>query len=174
MSTPVDNLAAELFAITLTDNEVNSDSHHKLWVSHLEVQRDKGKSYLDAELTGNDIHITHALQAAEVQHQSRAEVTLSMMESRMERVCIKLSRATSRDALQSIHDELATIIKILMKVKHKVSSVISHRTRLEVLCDEIQKLLFNKEDGLPVLSEPVEFDSSHHYDLPIDYSDKIA
>lgn len=54
MSTPVDDLAAELFAITLTDNEVDSDSHHKLWASRSEVQRDKGKAYLDAELTVND------------------------------------------------------------------------------------------------------------------------
>lgn len=54
MSTPVDDLATELLAITLTDNEVNSDSHHKLWDSHLEVQRDKGKAYLDAELAAKD------------------------------------------------------------------------------------------------------------------------
>lgn len=33
MLTLVDALAAELFAITLTNNNVNSDSHHKLWVS---------------------------------------------------------------------------------------------------------------------------------------------
>jgi len=38
MSTPVDDLAAELFAMTLTDNEASSDGHHKLWVSRSEVQ----------------------------------------------------------------------------------------------------------------------------------------
>jgi hypothetical protein len=54
MSTPVDDLAAELFAITLTNNEDDSDSHHKLWVSRSEVQQDKGKAYLNAELTAKD------------------------------------------------------------------------------------------------------------------------
>lgn len=53
MPMQVDDLAAELFAITLTDDNVNSDSHDKLWVSRSEVQRDKGQ-YLDAELTVND------------------------------------------------------------------------------------------------------------------------
>jgi hypothetical protein len=48
-STPVDDLATELFAITLSDIEGDPDSHSKLWVSRSEVQRDKGKSYsLDA------------------------------------------------------------------------------------------------------------------------------
>ncbi|KAG1837607.1 hypothetical protein C8R48DRAFT_675068 [Suillus tomentosus] len=48
-STPVDDLAAELFAITLSDNEADPDSHSKLWVSRSEVQRAKGKGYsLDA------------------------------------------------------------------------------------------------------------------------------
>ncbi|KAG1733480.1 hypothetical protein EDD22DRAFT_960202 [Suillus occidentalis] len=174
MSTPVDDLAAELFAITLTDNEDDSDSHHKLWVSRLEVQQDKGKAYLNAELTAKDTHITRALQAAEMQRQSRAEVTLNVMESRMERARIQLSRAASRDVLWSIRNELAAIIKTLAKVKHKVSFIISRRTQLEASCDEMQQILFSKEDGLPVSSEPVDFDSSHHYDLPIDYSDEIA
>jgi hypothetical protein len=54
MSTPVDDLAAELFAMTLTDNEASSDGHHKLWVSRSEVQRGKANAHLDTELTGND------------------------------------------------------------------------------------------------------------------------
>lgn len=41
----VDNLAAELFAITLTDDDANPDSHSKLWNSRSEVQQDKGKTY---------------------------------------------------------------------------------------------------------------------------------
>jgi hypothetical protein len=41
----VDDLAAELFAITLTDNDANPDSHSKLWNSRSEVQQDKGKVY---------------------------------------------------------------------------------------------------------------------------------
>lgn len=41
----VDNLAAELFAITLTDNDVNPDSHSKLWNSRAEVQQEKGQAY---------------------------------------------------------------------------------------------------------------------------------
>ncbi|KAG1785675.1 uncharacterized protein HD556DRAFT_1450439 [Suillus plorans] len=48
-STPVDDIATELFAITLSNNKADPDSHSKLWVSRSEVQRDKGKSYsLDA------------------------------------------------------------------------------------------------------------------------------
>ncbi|KAG2151506.1 hypothetical protein DEU56DRAFT_752399 [Suillus clintonianus] len=43
-STPVDDLAAELFAITLSDDKADPDSHSKLWVSRSEVQRDKEKS----------------------------------------------------------------------------------------------------------------------------------
>ncbi|OJA14327.1 hypothetical protein AZE42_09832, partial [Rhizopogon vesiculosus] len=41
----VDDLAAELFAITLMDNEADPDSHSKLWVSRSEVQREKGRSH---------------------------------------------------------------------------------------------------------------------------------
>jgi hypothetical protein len=41
----VDILAAELFAITLTDNDTNPDSHSKLWNSRSEVQQDKGQIY---------------------------------------------------------------------------------------------------------------------------------
>ncbi|KAG0698984.1 hypothetical protein DFH29DRAFT_877631 [Suillus ampliporus] len=51
MLMPVDDIAAELFAITLTDNDAHSDSHHKLWVSRSEVQQDKGKAYLGAVMT---------------------------------------------------------------------------------------------------------------------------
>lgn len=104
-------------------------------------------------------HITRTLQAAEMQRRSRAEVTLNVMESRMERARIQLSRAASRDMLRSIRNELAAIIKTLAKVKHKVSFIISRKTQLEVSCDEMQQILFSKEDGLPVSSEPVDFDS---------------
>ncbi|KAG1822762.1 uncharacterized protein BJ212DRAFT_1296730 [Suillus subaureus] len=55
----VDNLAAKLFAIMLTDNDANPDSHSKLWNSHSEVQQDKGKVYhsLDsiARFTEDDV-----------------------------------------------------------------------------------------------------------------------
>ncbi|KAG1803842.1 uncharacterized protein HD556DRAFT_1303840 [Suillus plorans] len=135
MSMPVDDLAAELFTITLTDHKSNSDGHHKL-------------------------HITRALQAIKMQCSSRAEATLNVVESQIESARIQLSLATSRDVLQSIRNELFTIIKTLAKVKHKVSSIVSRRTRLETTCNEIQTLLLSKEDGLPVSSEPVEFDSS--------------
>ncbi|KAG1728749.1 uncharacterized protein EDB91DRAFT_1253348 [Suillus paluster] len=175
MSTPVDDIATELFAITLTNNNAHSDSHHKLWVSHSEVQQDKGKAYLDAELTVNNTqHITHTLQAAEMRLHSKAEVTLNVVESRMERAHIQLSCATSRDVLWSIRNDLAATIKTLTKVKHKVSSIVSRKTRLETSCDKMQKLLFRKEDGLPLLSGPVEFDSSRHYNLSINYSNEIA
>lgn len=41
----VDILTTELFAIMLTNNDTNPDSHSKLWNSCLEVQRDKGQVY---------------------------------------------------------------------------------------------------------------------------------
>ncbi|KAG2745381.1 hypothetical protein P692DRAFT_20877765 [Suillus brevipes Sb2] len=149
MPMQVDDLAAELFAITLTDGNATSDSHDKL-------------------------HIARALQAAGMQHQSRAEATLNVAESWIERARTQISCATSRDVLRSIRNELFAIIKTLGKVKHKVSSIVSRRAWLETTCDEIQTLLFSKEDELPVSSGPVEFDSSHHYDLPIDYADEIV
>ncbi|KAG1793676.1 uncharacterized protein HD556DRAFT_1308516 [Suillus plorans] len=128
-----------------------------------EVQRDKGKVYLNGELTVSDTqHITHALQAIEMKHSSRAEATLNVVELQIESTHIQLSLATSRDVLQSIRNELFMIIKTLAKVKHKVSSIVSRRTRLETTCNEIQTLLLSKEDGLPVSSEPVEFDSCKH------------
>jgi hypothetical protein len=53
----VDILAAELFAITLTDNDTNPDSHSKLWNSRSEVQQDKGEIYrsLNGTTTVNDM-----------------------------------------------------------------------------------------------------------------------
>ncbi|KIK35400.1 hypothetical protein CY34DRAFT_96153, partial [Suillus luteus UH-Slu-Lm8-n1] len=109
-----------------------------------------------------------------MQRQSRAEAILNVAESRIERARTQIFCATSRDVLRSIRNELSAIIKTLGKVKHKVSSIVSRRSRLETTCDEIQTLLFSKEDELPVSSGPVEFDSSHHYDLPIDYADEIV
>ena len=53
-STLVDDLAAELFAITLTDNEADPDSHSKLWVSRSEVQLEKGGSYPSEDTTADD------------------------------------------------------------------------------------------------------------------------
>lgn len=50
----VDDLAAELFAITLTDNEADPDSHNKLWVSRSEVQREKGGSYPSQDTSIDD------------------------------------------------------------------------------------------------------------------------
>ncbi|KAG1836958.1 hypothetical protein DFJ58DRAFT_846704 [Suillus subalutaceus] len=45
--TPVDDLAAELFAMTLTDNEA-------IQMVTTNFQRGKANAHLDAELTGND------------------------------------------------------------------------------------------------------------------------
>jgi hypothetical protein len=50
----VDDLAAELFAIMLTDNEADPDSHSKLWVSRSEVQREKGGPYPSEDTTADD------------------------------------------------------------------------------------------------------------------------
>ncbi|KAG2355558.1 hypothetical protein BDR07DRAFT_1381429 [Suillus spraguei] len=180
--TAVDNLATELFVITLSDHKADLDSHSKLWVSRLEVQWDKGKSYsLDATanlvpgLTLDDAqHITCALQAAEIWCQSRAQVTLNIVELQMARARARIFTMTSRDVLRLIQDELTEIIMTLKKVKHKVSTIVSCRSRLEALCHEMCKLLINKEAEIPVLSELFEFDSSHHYNLPINYCDKVA
>ncbi|KAG1765363.1 hypothetical protein EDD22DRAFT_951180 [Suillus occidentalis] len=170
-STPVDDLAAELFAITLSD-EGDPDSHSKLW----------GKSYsLDAManlmsgLTLDDTqHIARALQAVEVRRQSRAQVTLNIVESQIARARTRIFSATSCDVLCLIRDKLGGITTTLRKGKHKVSTIISRRSQLEASCDEMHRLLTNKENDLPVSSQPVEFDSSHHYDLPIDYCDEVA
>jgi hypothetical protein len=94
-----------------------------------------------------------------MQRWSRAEVTLDVMESQMERIRTWLSLSTSRDVLRSIRDELSVMIRALAKVKNKVSSTISRRTQIETSCDEMQKILLSKEDGLPVSSESVEFDT---------------
>lgn len=104
-------------------------------------------------------HVARALQAVEMQRQSRAEAILNVAESWIERARTQIFCATSRDVLRSIRNELSAIIKTLGKVKHKVSSIVSRRSRLETTCDEIQTLLFSKEDELPVSSGPVEFDS---------------
>lgn len=40
----IDDIAAELFAITLSDNDADPDSHSKLWVSRSEVQQDRAKA----------------------------------------------------------------------------------------------------------------------------------
>ncbi|KAG1740425.1 uncharacterized protein EDB91DRAFT_1248306 [Suillus paluster] len=95
MSTPVDDLTTELFAITLSDNEADPDSHSKLWVSQSEVQQDKGKScsldfttnLLSGLTLDNMQYIAHALQAAEMRRQSKAQVTLNFVESQMARAC---------------------------------------------------------------------------------------
>ncbi|KAG0692138.1 hypothetical protein DFH29DRAFT_883004, partial [Suillus ampliporus] len=128
----VDDLATELFAITLTDNDTNPDSHSKLWNSRSEVQQDKGKVYhsLDgtARFTEDDTqHIALVLQAAEKRRQSKAQAALDIVESR--------------------------------KVKHKVSCIVSRRSQLEVSCNDMHRLLCDKEDALTVSSKPLEFDS---------------
>jgi hypothetical protein len=94
-----------------------------------------------------------------MQRWSRAEVTLDVMESQMERIRTRLSLSTSRDVLRSICDELSVMIRALAKGKNKVSSTISRRTQIETSCNEMQKILLSKEDGLPVSSESVEFDT---------------
>lgn len=43
-SMAIDDIAAELFAITLSDNDADPDSHSKLWVSRSEVQQDRAKA----------------------------------------------------------------------------------------------------------------------------------
>jgi hypothetical protein len=40
----IDDIAAELFAIMLSDNDADPDSHSKLWVSRSEVQQDRAKA----------------------------------------------------------------------------------------------------------------------------------
>jgi hypothetical protein len=86
-------------------------------------------------------------------------VTLDMVESRIDKARTQISSATSRDVLRAIRNELAMMATTLRKVKHKFSSIISRRSRLEASCDEMRGLLSSKEEKLPVLSEPVEFDS---------------
>ncbi|KAG1866119.1 hypothetical protein F4604DRAFT_1928132 [Suillus subluteus] len=178
-----DDLAAELFSMMLTDHETDPDSHSKLWVSHSEMQQDRGQAYsylhptadAGAGLTSDDAqHVARALQVVEMGRQSRAQTTLKIVESRMNRVCARISAATSRDALRTIRDELSMVTTTLSKLKNKVTSILSHRSRLETSCDEIHRLLVIKENELSVSSEPFEFDSSHHYDLPIDHCDEIA
>ncbi|KAG1888541.1 hypothetical protein F4604DRAFT_1915526 [Suillus subluteus] len=88
----VDDLAAELFAITLTNDDANPDSHSKLWNSRSEVPQDKGKAYHSrdgtARFTVDDTqHIAQALQAGEKRRRSKAQVALDIVESRMDRAC---------------------------------------------------------------------------------------
>ncbi|KAG2107659.1 uncharacterized protein F5147DRAFT_653187 [Suillus discolor] len=140
----VDNLAAELFAITLTDNDVNPDSHSKLWNSCAEVQQEKRQAYhsLDGTATfmvDDTQHIAQDLQAAE------------------KRLLLKGSR--SFGYCRTIRDELAVIMMALRNVKHKVSCIVSHRSQLEGSCNDMHRLLCDKEDALSVSSEPIEFDS---------------
>ncbi|KAG2107606.1 hypothetical protein DEU56DRAFT_762603, partial [Suillus clintonianus] len=160
----VDDLAAELFAITLTDNDANPDSHSKLWNSRSEVQQDKGKVYhsLDgtARFTEDDAqHIALVLQAAEKRRQSKAQAALDIVESRIDRARGRIFSATSSNIIQTIRDELAVIKTALRKVKHKVSCIVSRRSQLEASCDDMHRLLCDKEDALTVSSEPLEFDS---------------
>ncbi|KAG1794527.1 uncharacterized protein HD556DRAFT_1441028 [Suillus plorans] len=175
----VDNLAAELFAITLTDNDVNPDSHSKLWNSCAEVQQEKGQAYhsLDgtATFTVDDTqHIAQALQAAEKRRCSKAQEALDIVESRMDRAHSRIFSVTSRDVMQTIRDELAVITTALRIIKHKVSCIVSRRSQLEGSCNDMHRLLCDKEDVLSVSSKPIEFDSSHHFDLPINLCDKVA
>ncbi|KAG1823060.1 hypothetical protein EV424DRAFT_1346534 [Suillus variegatus] len=160
----VDDLAAELFAITLTDDDANPDSHSKLWNSRSEVQQDKGKAYHSrdgtARFTVDDTqHIAQALQAGEKWRRSKAQVALDIVESRMDRARSQIFSATSRDVMQTIRNELAVITTAIGKVKHKVSYIVSRRSQLEVSCDDMRRLLCDKEDALPVSSEQLEFDS---------------
>ncbi|KAG1802901.1 uncharacterized protein HD556DRAFT_1304141 [Suillus plorans] len=150
----VDNLAAELFAITLTDNDANPNK----------VQQDKGKAYhsLDntARFTVDDTqYIAQVLQAAEKRRHSKAQAALDIVESRMDRARIRIVSATSRVVVQTIRDELAVMTTALRKVKLKVSSIVSCKSQLESSCDDMHRLLRDKEDALPVSSEPLEFDS---------------
>jgi hypothetical protein len=94
-----------------------------------------------------------------MQHQSRAQATLTIVESQMNRACTQISAAMSRDVLHTIRDELSVITTTLSKLKHKVTSVLSQRSRLETSCNEIHRPLVIKEDELSVSSEPFEFDS---------------
>jgi hypothetical protein len=111
-------------------------------------------------------HIARALQAVEVRRQSRAQVTLNIVESQIARARTRIFSATSRDVLCLIRDELGGITTTLRKVKHKVSSIVSRRSQLEASCDEMHRLLTNKENDLPVSSQPAEFDSCEFYAFP--------
>ncbi|KAG1720362.1 hypothetical protein EDD22DRAFT_854651 [Suillus occidentalis] len=169
-SASVDDLAAELFSMMLTDDETDPDRHSKLWISRSEVQQDRGQAHssLDATvdagagLTLDDTqHITRALQVVEMRRQSRAQITLANVESQINRTLARISSARSRDVLRAIRDELSVIATTLRKIKHKVTSIVSHRSRLETSCDGIHRLLDIKEDELSVSSEPFDFDSYH-------------
>lgn len=94
-----------------------------------------------------------------MRRQSKAQVALNIVELQMDRTRARIASATSRDVLCSIRDELVMITTALKKVKQKVSSIVSRRSRLEASCDEMHTLLLNIEDELPVSFEPIEFDS---------------
>jgi Transposase family tnp2 len=135
-------------------------------------------------------HIAQALQAAEKRRCSKAQEALDVVESRMDRARSRIFSVTSRDVMQTIRDELAVITTALRNVKYKVSCIVSRRSQLEGSCNDMHKLLCDKEDALSVSSEPIEFDSckfcssclcpstkiheAHHFDLPIDLCDEVA
>jgi hypothetical protein len=115
---------------------------------------------------------------------------LNIVESRIVKARSRILSATSRVVIQTIQEELAVIATALRKVKHKVSFIVSCKTQLESSCDDMYGLLRDKEDELPLTSEPFEFDScefcssllcpsteireAHHFDLPVDLCDEIA
>lgn len=49
--TSVDDLATELFSIMLTDDEMDPDSHSKLWVFCSEVQQDREQAHSSPDAT---------------------------------------------------------------------------------------------------------------------------
>lgn len=111
-------------------------------------------------------HITRALQVVEMRRRSRAQITLANVESQINRTLARISSARSRDVLRAIRDELSVIATTLRKIKHKVTSIVSHRIRLETSCDGIRRLLDIKEDELSVSSEPFDFDSCKFRSCP--------
>ncbi|KAG0697713.1 hypothetical protein DFH29DRAFT_878518 [Suillus ampliporus] len=48
-----DDLTAELFSMMLTNHETDPDSHSKLWVSHSEMQQDRGQAYSSLHATAD-------------------------------------------------------------------------------------------------------------------------
>ncbi|OJA13860.1 hypothetical protein AZE42_11119 [Rhizopogon vesiculosus] len=64
-------------------------------------------------------HMTCALQAAEMQRLLRAEVTLDIVESWIDKAQTQIPSATSCDVLRAIRNELAVIATTLTKVEHK-------------------------------------------------------
>jgi hypothetical protein len=111
-------------------------------------------------------HITRALQVVEMRCRSRAQITLANVESQINRTLARISSARSHDVLRTIRDELSVIATTLHKIKHKVTSIVSHRIRLETSCDGICRLLDIKEDELSVSSELFDFDSCKFRSCP--------